>query len=132
MTPLDFLYLALGIGFIILVIFICVMLLNLTLVLRDVTKMTGNFKEVSEKVRDVVMDPLKTLSEMSASFGFVHNIVEKIRARFDEVEAGESCDQCGEDECSCEEELKKEEKKIEKEIEKTKKRGFFSVKKLGK
>jgi hypothetical protein len=125
MTPLDFLYIALGIGFIFLVIFLCVMLLNLTLVLRDVTKMTGNFKEVSEKVREVVMDPLKTISEMSASFGFVHNIVEKIRARFDEVEAGESCDDCENEECACE-------KEEQKEPAKPKKKGFFSVKKLGK
>jgi hypothetical protein len=128
MVPLDFLYIALGIGFIILVIFLCVMLLNLTLVLRDVTKMTGNFKDVSEKVRDVVMDPLKTISEMSASFGFVHNIVEKIRARFEEVEAGEGeCENCGEEDCFCEKEQEKE-----KAPEKPKKKGFFSVKKLGK
>lgn len=85
MTSLDFLYIALGGGFIILVIFICVLLLNLTLILRDVMKITENAREVSDRVRESVLDPLKTMSEMTAGFGFLHNIFERIRAKFEEA-----------------------------------------------
>jgi hypothetical protein len=83
MTSLDFLYIALGGGFIILVIFLCVMLLQLTLVLRDVTKITENFREVSNKIKETVFEPLKSISEMTAGFTFIHEIIEKIRARFE-------------------------------------------------
>ncbi len=137
MTSLDFLYIALGGGFVILVIFLCVLFLNLTLVLRDVSKMTANFKEVSERVREVVMEPMKALSEMTASLGFIHQIVEKIRTRFEEVKEDAVCKDCGEEECYCEpsEKEKEEAKKAlekEKEKEQAKKKGFFSIRKLGK
>lgn len=128
MTPLDFLFIALGGGFVILVIFLCVMLLNLTLVLRDVSKMTGNFKEVSDRVRDVVMEPLKAISEMTASLGFVHGIVEKVRSRFEEVKDGDKCEDCGEEDCACVDETDEEKEKPQ---EKPKKKSFFSVRKLG-
>jgi len=131
MTSIDFLYIALGVGFVILVIFLCVMLLNLSIVLRDVSKMTGNFKEVSERIREFVLEPVKSIAEMTSSLGFIHNIVEKIKSRFEDVEAGECtecedgvCSACNEEVCRCDDE------KISKKEEK--KKGFFSVRKLGK
>lgn len=81
MNSLDFLYIALGIGFNILVIFVSVLIVHLVLVLRDVTKITGNFKDASDRLREVVLEPMKTLSEMSAGFGIVHDFIEKIRAK---------------------------------------------------
>lgn len=97
MNSLDFLYIALGGGFVILVIFLCVLLLHLTLVLRDVNKMTSNFKDVSDKVKESVFDPLKTLSEMTAGIGFVHDLIEKIRRKYEEHECDEDCD--GDSDC---------------------------------
>lgn len=97
MNSLDFLYIALGGGFVILVIFLCVLLLHLTLVLRDVIKMTSNFKDVSDKVKESVFDPLKTLSEMTAGIGFVHDLIEKIRRKYEQHECDEDCE--GESDC---------------------------------
>ena len=124
MTSLDFLYIALGGGFVLLVIFLCVMLLHLTLVLRDITKVTANFTAISDRLRETVLEPMKTLSEMTAGLGFVHDLIEKIRRRAAEVEAEEDLCEGGE------------------EDEKTKtnpgkkagscKNSLFSVKKVGK
>jgi|GEM_PF-4975998 len=85
MNSLDFLYIALGIGINVLVIFLSVLIVHVVLVLRDVTKITGNFKDASDRVRDVVLEPMKTLSEMSAGFGIVHDFIEKIRAKQSEA-----------------------------------------------
>jgi hypothetical protein len=95
------------------------MLLNLTLVLRDVNKATANLKDISERIREVVLEPVKALSEMTAGLGFVSQIVEKIKSRFSEV-ADEDFDRSGEEGMP---------KTRESE---PKKKGFFSVKKLGK
>jgi hypothetical protein len=85
MSSLDFLYIALGGGFVLLVIFLCVTLLHLTLVLRDVTKISSNAKDVSERIKDVVLEPLKVLSELGGSFAFVNEFVEKIKSRMSDL-----------------------------------------------
>ena len=100
MTTLDFLYISLGGGFILLVIFLCVLLLHLTLVLRDVSKATANLKDVSDRLKEAIFDPLKTLSEMSAGFSLVHGLVEKIRARYAEVTEDSDEDQVEEEDNS--------------------------------
>lgn len=127
MNSLDFLYIALGGGFVLLVVFLCVMILNLTLVLRDVSKLMTNVREISDKIHDAVLEPMKTLSEMTAGFGFLHQMIEKLRARFEAAESEGECED-GEGNCSEEERQHKHEKK---ETNKAKK-GFFSVKKLSK
>lgn len=118
MTSLDFLYIALGGGFLLLVVFLCVLILNLTLILRDITKVTDNAVEISDRVKEVVFEPLKTLSEMTVGFGFVHDLFEKIRAKYEEATAED------------EEELDEAEDVEEKN--KKGKKGGFSIRKLGK
>lgn len=117
MTSLDFLYIALGVGFIILVIFTCAMLLNLTLVLRDVTKITENVRDISDRLKAVVFEPIQVLSEMTAGFGFLHDIVDKIKARFDGSAEAEVEDELGD---------------MGKKAEKGQKKGGFSIKKFSK
>jgi ABC-type transport system involved in cytochrome bd biosynthesis fused ATPase/permease subunit len=130
MTSLDFLYIALGGGFVLLVIFLCVMLLHLTLVLRDVTKVTANFTAISDRLRETVLEPMKTLSEMTAGLGFVHDLIEKIRRRAAEAAAEEDLEQQMEAECG---ECRKPARESKMENKKTaKKTGIFSVKKVGK
>lgn len=127
MTSLDFLYIALGGGFVILVIFLCVMLLNLTLVLRDLSKIMTNFREISDRIHDAVLEPMKTLSEMTAGFGFLHEFIEKIRARFeasDTESTGEDGTGTGDD--------RDTHSKHEKKAGSANKKSFFSVKKLSK
>ncbi|MCC7432067.1 hypothetical protein IT412_00930 [Candidatus Peregrinibacteria bacterium] len=93
MTSLDFLYIALGGGFMLLVIFLCVTLLHLTLVLRDVTKITANAKDISDRVREAVLEPLKVLSELGGSFAFINDFVEKIKTRYSEETEGEDVEE---------------------------------------
>ncbi len=86
LNPLDFLYIALGGGFLLLVIFLCVMLLNLTILLRDIAKITENVKIVSEKIRKTVLEPFKAVSEITEMFG---DIIKGIRAKFEHEEPQE-------------------------------------------
>lgn len=91
MTSLDFLYIALGGGFLILVVFLSIFLLYVTFLVRDVNKITEDLREVSEKIRSTVFEPFKVITEMTAGFGIVNELVEKIRARYAEhMEADES------------------------------------------
>lgn len=115
MTSLDFLYVSLGIGFIILVIFISVLLMHVVMMLRDVRKITDDVQSTTGRVKELVFEPLKVLGQMSAGFGLVNDIIERIRSKFNEKGPE------GED---------SEEAVMEEEEEKPKKRGFFKVKKL--
>ncbi len=85
MTSLDFLYIALGGGFVLLVIFLSVLIIHLVLVLRDVTKISNNMREASDRIRDVVVEPMKALAEVSSGFGVVHDLIEKIKVRQQEA-----------------------------------------------
>ena len=104
MTSLDFLYIALGGGFILFIIFLCVVLLQVALILRDVTKVTANVTTISERVKETVLEPLKALSEMTAGLGFVHDLIEKIREKTAKMH-GSCCKdmpcKCDEDDCDC-------------------------------
>ena len=84
MTSLDFLYIALGGGFLILVVFISVLILYVTFLVRDVSKITEDVREVTDKVKDTVFEPLKALTEITSSFSFITDFVEKIKARYAE------------------------------------------------
>ncbi|MGL5830668.1 MAG: hypothetical protein ACRCZE_00805 [Candidatus Altimarinota bacterium] len=116
MTSLDFLYVALGMGFIILVIFISVLLMHLVLLLRDVRKITDDVQNTTGRVKDLVFEPLKTLAKMSAGFSLVNDLVERLRSKFEDNGPE------GED---------SEEAEMEDEVgKKPKKKGFFRVNRL--
>jgi hypothetical protein len=113
MTSLDFLYVALGMGFIILVIFISVLLMHLVMLLRDVRKITDDVQSTTGRVKEFVFEPLQTLGKMSAGFAILNGLLEKLKSRFEEsMPEGEDS----------EEEVAEESPK--------KKKGFFKVKKL--
>jgi len=84
MTSLDFLYIALGSGFLILVVFLSILILYVTFSVRDINKITEDLREVTNKVRETVFEPFKTISEMTAGFGFINDLVEKIKTRYAE------------------------------------------------
>lgn len=93
MSSLDFLYIALGGGFLLLVIFSCVLLLQLTWILRDVNKITANASEASEKIKETILEPLKIISEFAGRFGFIKDIVDKIRSKYSQMSGSDSEDQ---------------------------------------
>jgi len=91
MTSLDFLYIALGGGFLILVVFISILILYVTFLVRDANKITEDMREVvvdvrqvADRIKDAVFEPFKVISEMTAGFGFINELVEKIKARYAE------------------------------------------------
>lgn len=58
-TSLDVLYISLAVGFIVLVIFLAITLLYTIFILRDVSGVTNDVKEVTERVNQVVVSPLR-------------------------------------------------------------------------
>ncbi len=92
MTSLDFLYIALGLGFVLLIIFLCVLILYLILILRDFTKVSNNVREISEQVKRAVFEPLEVLSEISKGWSMVHGIIEKIREKYEQFHQDEEDD----------------------------------------
>lgn len=61
-TTLDILYLSLAAGFIVLVIFMSITLLYTIFILRDVSSVTQDVKEVTERVNQVVISPLRAVN----------------------------------------------------------------------
>jgi hypothetical protein len=98
MTSLDFLYIALGIGFLFLVVFLCVFLFQTILVLRDVNKVTKNLHDISDRAREIVFEPLEFLAEISSGWSFANDIVKKIKKRYEKADKD-----CDDESCSCDE-----------------------------
>lgn len=69
MDPLSFLYIALGIGFLLFVIFACVTMIYLIQVLRDVAKISDSVRDTAERVNDYVVQP----------FAFINQAVEYLK-----------------------------------------------------
>ncbi len=82
MDTLNFLYLALGIGFIILVIFICATLVYLIQILRDVTKISENVKDTAEKVNHFILQPLTFMKEI---LEYAKPVIHAVQSKKDEV-----------------------------------------------
>ena len=60
-TSADIMKMSFAIGFIILVVFLAMALLYLIFILRDVSKILDDVKDVTEKVRISVVSPLKVV-----------------------------------------------------------------------
>lgn len=76
MDPLAFLYIALGVGFLLLVIFTCVTLIYFMQILRDVNKITDSARDTAERVNDYVLQPL----------AFISQVVEHVKPMIDAVQ----------------------------------------------
>lgn len=68
-SALDILYISLAVGFIVLVIFLSITLLYTIFILRDVSSVTDDVKEITGRVNEVVITPLN---------GF-HFLIEQMR-----------------------------------------------------
>lgn len=75
MDALSFLYIALGVGFLLLVIFSCVALIYLSQVLRDVAKITESARDTAERINDYVVQP----------FALVSNVVDHVKPMIEAV-----------------------------------------------
>lgn len=68
-TSGDMLNMSLAIGFIVLAIFLSILIFYAILILRDVSKITDDSKELVDRIHDTIMGPLKA----------VDYIVEKVK-----------------------------------------------------
>ena len=60
-TSSDVLNMSLAIGFIVLVVFLCLFLFYAILILRDVSKVVDDAAEVVGKVRSTIVEPLRAV-----------------------------------------------------------------------
>lgn len=81
MDPLSFLYIALGVGFLLVAIFICATLIYVIQILRDVTKITDNISETTERVNDYLVQPFAFLSNAAE---YIKPVLETIKSKRDE------------------------------------------------
>lgn len=80
-SAVDILYLALAIGFIVLVVFVAITLMYLIMILRDVTKVVDNTKEITEKVNEYIVSPVKIATTIA---GYMKPIIEALQERIHE------------------------------------------------
>jgi uncharacterized protein YoxC len=73
----DILNLSLAIGFALLVIFLCVALVFLILVLRDVSKITSKTRETVDTVSGYILVPAKALSKLGGKIETIAEIIQK-------------------------------------------------------
>lgn len=71
MDPLAFLYISLGVGFLILVIFLCVTLMYVIQILRDISKITDNVQgtvekvsQTAEKINGYILQPFHMMTQI--------------------------------------------------------------------
>lgn len=83
MDPLAFLYIALGVGFLLLVIFTCVTLIYFMQILRDVNKITDSVRDTADRVNDYVLQPLALISQV---FEHVKPMIDVIQQKRHQVE----------------------------------------------
>ena len=84
MSALNFMYIAFGGGFILLVIFLCVLLLHVTLILRDINKVTGNIKDTSKKINSYIIEPAELFQSLAGQFSFLKGFADKFKQKFEE------------------------------------------------
>jgi hypothetical protein len=76
-TTLDFLYLALGVCALILVLFLSVALIQVVLVIRDVRKITNTAGSLTEHFHNIILTPLHYLGSISEIVGpHLENFIE--------------------------------------------------------
>jgi hypothetical protein len=82
-TSQDFLNVSLGVGFLVLVVFLSMVCFYLVLVLRDISKATGEVEEIVSRVHDAIIQPLKAIDFLVEKIKpYVETVIEqKIKDR---------------------------------------------------
>lgn len=81
-TSLDILYLVLSASIIILVVFIAVLLINITLVLRDFRKVSKTAGNITEKVHEMILTPVSYITKISESLTpYIEEYIKKQMAK---------------------------------------------------
>lgn len=77
-TSGDILNMSLAIGFIVLVIFLCILIFYAILILRDISKVVDDAAEVVSKVHKTIVQPLRAIDYIiERAQPYVEGIIEK-------------------------------------------------------
>lgn len=82
MDPLSFLYIALGVGFLLIAIFLCATFIYLIQILRDVSKISDHVAETTERINDYLVQPFAFLSSAAEH---IKPLIETIRSKREEL-----------------------------------------------
>lgn len=82
MDPLSFLYIALGVGFLLMAIFVCATLIYVIQILRDVSRITDNVSETTERVNDYLVQPFAFLSNAA---DYLKPLLDTVKNKRDEL-----------------------------------------------
>jgi len=82
MDPLSFLYIALGVGFLLIAIFLCATLIYVIQILRDVSKISSSISETADRVNDYLIQPFAFLSSASE---YVKPLLEIVKNKGNEL-----------------------------------------------
>ena len=85
MDPLSFLYIALGVGFLLIAIFLCATLIYVIQILRDVSKVTDSVSETADRVNDYLIQPFAFLSNASDYIKPLIDIVQSKRVQLNDI-----------------------------------------------
>jgi|GEM_PF-1683356 len=85
MDPLSFLYIALGVGFLLIAIFICATLIYVIQILRDVAKISDSVSDTADRVNDYLIQPFAFLSNASEYIKPILDIVKNKREELNEM-----------------------------------------------
>ncbi len=77
-TSGDILNISLAVGFIVLVIFLCILIFYAILILRDFSKVVEDVQEVVDKVHTTIVEPLKAVDYIiERARPYVESIIER-------------------------------------------------------
>ena len=82
MDALSFLYIALGVGFLLVAIFLCATLIYVIQILRDVSKITDSVSETTERVNDYLVQPFAFLSSAA---DYIKPVLETLKNKREEL-----------------------------------------------
>ncbi len=85
MDPLSFLYIALGVGFLVLVVFISVTLIYFIQILRDVSKITDSVRDTADRVNEYVLQPFAIINQVIEHVKPIINAVQQKRGEIQDA-----------------------------------------------
>lgn len=84
MTSLDFLYIALGVGFLLLTIFGSIAVFYMIFILRDVSKATDSIRDTAEKLNEYILSPIKVANAVIERAKPIYDAIQRKRSEMEE------------------------------------------------
>lgn len=75
MEPLTFLYISLGVGFLILVAFLCTMLFYVIRILRNASEVSEKVKDTANRINSYVIEPFSIVRDFYENIKPIINVI---------------------------------------------------------